>query len=317
MVPATPAGEEPPKETFGDRLDRYHDKFYVFLHRKVERVNGWFVPDGKEPSEVPPSRWMIGLPVVVTLEPDNSVTGKVPFELDAYFRLPDANIYKIYLSTTDPAELPSKPLPARDNSLRVGLARSFHEYISTSLGVKIKNPPTLTARIDADTVFEHGAWMYYPQQKIYWDSKDKEGEITSFIADRWVNSWDTRITSSLKWSRDKMDSDKKDNNGEHGWVWDLGLVFGYAKELLEEPDVIRLMSGKDLARGAAIRLGLAGSPWSRHVISAKFLHKNQLRARWIYYYFEPEVLWSMGDNWNKTIILTFGIEAIFWGVKEK
>ncbi len=183
--------------------------------------------------------------------------------------------------------------------------------------MKIKNPPTLNASISADTVFERGSWMYYPHQKIYWDSKDKEGEITSFIADRWVNSWDTRFTSSLRWTRDKMDSDKKDKNGEHGWLWDFGLIFGYAKELLQEPDVVRLMGGKDLARGAAIRLGILGAPWSRHVVSAKFLHKNQLRARWIYYYVEPELQWSLGDNWKKTIILTCGIEAIFWGVKEK
>ena len=316
-VPAAPAGEEPVQETFGQRLDRYHDNFYVFFHRKVERVNGWFVPEGKEPSEVPPSRWLMGLPVVLTLEPDNSLTTEVPFELDADFRLPDANLYKIYITTTDPGELPGNPLPQRDTSLRVGVAKSFHEYFSTSLGVKIKNPPTLNASISADTVFERGSWMYYPHQKIYWDSKDKEGEITSFIADRWVNSWDTRFTSSLRWTRDKMDSDKKDKNGEHGWLWDFGLIFGYAKELLQEPDVVRLMGGKDLARGAAIRLGILGAPWSRHVVSAKFLHKNQLRARWIYYYVEPELQWSLGDNWKKTIILTCGIEAIFWGVKEK
>ncbi len=108
-VPAAPAGEEPVQETFGQRLDRYHDNFYVFFHRKVERVNGWFVPEGKEPSEVPPSRWLMGLPIVLTLEPDNSLTTEVPFELDADFRLPDANLYKIYITTTDPGNSPAIP----------------------------------------------------------------------------------------------------------------------------------------------------------------------------------------------------------------
>ena len=315
--PDAPAGVEPTKEAFWERMDRYHDGFYVFFQRKVESVNGWFVPKGKEPSEVPASRWRIALPVVVTLEPDNTVTGKVPLDLDAEFRLPDTNRFKIFITTTDPSVLPGKPLPQRDTSLWAGFTKSFHEYISTSLGLKIRNPPSVNANIAADTVFESGAWMYYPYQKIYWDSKTREGEITSFIADRWVNSWDTRITSSLKWSRDKMDSDKEAENGEHGWEWDCGLIFGYAKELLQEPDVVRLMGGKDLARGAAIRLGLSGAPWSKHVISVKLLHKNQLRARWLYYYIEPQVQWSMGDTWNKTIILTCGIEAIFWGVKER
>jgi len=77
------------------------------------------------------------------------------------------------------------------------------------------------------------------------------------------------------------------------------------------------MGGKDLARGAAVRLGLSGGPWSRDTISALFHHKGQLRARWLYYFIEPEVQWSRQDNWARTMILTCGIEAIFWGGEDR
>jgi hypothetical protein len=43
-----------------------------------------------------------------------------------------------------------------------------------------------------------------------------------------------------------MDSDDRAGNGEHGWQWDCGLIFGYARELLREPEVVRFMAGRIL-----------------------------------------------------------------------
>ncbi len=312
-----PAGGEPPEETFWERMDRYHDETYAFSHHQVERMNSWFVPRGEEPRDVPPSRLRVSLPGQVTLEPDHTITGKVPLEADIEMSLPDARRLKVYITTLDPTELAGTPLSERDTSLRVGVAREWHRYITASAGVKVRVPPVVFAWIAAGTVWEAGAWKYYPNQKISWEIKDGEGEITSFVADRWTNPWDIRLTSSLKWSRDKMDADDDAYNGEHGWQWDCGLIFGYARELLREPDVVRFMGGRDLARGAAVRLGLSGGPWSRDTVSVLLLHKGQLRARWLYYFVEPEVQWSREDDWVRTVILTCGIEAVFWGGEER
>lgn len=309
-----PAGDEIPGEAFWERLDRYHDEAYVFSHRLVEGLNGWFVPQGKEPREVPASHWRITLQGVVTQDPDGTYSTEVPLEAHASFTLPDTDRLNIFITTTDPGELPSRALPERDTSLRVGVAKSLlEEYISTSLGVKARNPPVVFADIAAGTVFGSGVWKYYPRQKIYWENEKGEGAVASFVADRWVNPWDVRVTTALKWSRHKVDSDDRVENDERGWQWDCGLIFGYAQELLKEPDVVRFMGGRDLARGVAVRLGLLGAPWSRHAVSVLLMHKGQIRARWLHYFIEPQVQWSWEGDWERTIILTCGIEAIFWG----
>lgn len=312
-----PALEEPREGDFWARMERYHDETYAFSHRQVVRMNGWFVPRGEEPREVPPTRLRISLPGQVTLEPDNTVIGKVPLEADAEITLPDAQRLKFFITTIDPNELAGTLPSERDTSLRIGVAREWLTYITASGGIKVRVPPVVYAWIAAGTVWDGGYWKYYPSQKIYWDIKDKDGEITSFVADRWTNPWDVRLTSSLKWSRDKMESDDRSRNGEHGWQWDCGLIFGYARELLREPEVVRFMGGKDLARGAAVRLGLSGGPWTRDTISVLLLHKGQIRARWLYYFIEPEIQWSREDDWVRTIILTCGIEAIFWGGEDR
>ena len=309
--------EETHAESFWQRMDRWHDETYVVSHQQVVRMNGWFVPRGEAAEEVPPTRLRISLPCELILEPDDSVSGKFPVEADVEITLPDAERLKVFITTTDPNETAGTPMAERDTSLRVGVAREWLEYISASAGVKARIPPVVYAWVAGGTVWQRGAWRYFPNQKFFWDIEDGDGEITSFVADRWSNPWDIRLVSSLKWSRDKMDSDDRAGNGEHGWQWDCGLIFGYARELLREPEVVRFMGGKDLARGVALRLGISGGPWSRDTVSALLLHKGQLRARWLYYFIEPEVQWACDDDWARTITLTCGIEAIFWGGQDR
>jgi hypothetical protein len=107
------------------------------------------------------------------------------------------------------------------------------------------------------------------------------------------------------------------DNEERGWAWDANIGVYYVHELLRESDIGRVINGADLARGAGAHFGVFGGPG--HLDSARLtlLHKGELWGRWLYYVIAPEIEWNRTNDWRRTIILTFGVEMLFWSDRKR
>jgi hypothetical protein len=307
-----PADATPRTENAGAKLDRIHAAVYDFLQHQVVLVDHWFVKQGRTPLEVPPFELRVGWSALAARDTANGQVLTFPVDLDARVRLPNASRrLKLMLTTHDPTVIPgTSPL---DESLaaRVGVVRSWTEDIHATLGVRASAHGRLYAHVDWGPTWSGGRWKFYPFERLYWQSMDGFGEITSLVADRWRDRWDFRMAGSIKWSEAKRDIDRRDLNEERGVEWDANAGLYYARELLREHDIGRIVNGADLARATGLRVSVFGGPGHLNSGRIAVLQKGELWSRWIYYVIAPEVEWSRVSAWKRQFRLLLGVELFF------
>jgi len=310
-----------------NKWDRWHDSTYAFLQKQVERADGWFVAEGTERQPVPPSQFRLGMfaETTVGVKNDLKIAPLVDFETEV--SLPNAeHRMKVFVSTIDPTALPGTDAFEKDNAIRVGASRDWRDEIHFSAGVKVRWLPEVYALANWAPTYQAGDWQLYPQQKIFAETKDGIGGLTSFVADHWKNRWDFRQSASVKFSTRDADDDQataadvlSEQYGEdgRGWRWECTTIFGYAKELLKESDLGRRINGGDLADGFGIRLTFNGNAEEASDARVTLFRKAPLRGKWLYYVIAPEIKWSDENNWGRELILKAGVEALFWGTPER
>lgn len=324
-------GEEvaavPVEEAAINRIDLWHDSTYRFLHRQVERVDGWFVPEGEAHEPIPPSQFRLGLfgQSTIGVKNDFEMVPLVDFETDV--SLPDAERrLKVFVSTLDPTALPGEDAFERDNGLRVGASREWLDEFKLTAGVRARWLPEAYAVARWAPSYTAGNWQLYPQQKFFAETDKGVGGLTSFMADHWRNRWDFRQALSLKWTTKYASGDEDnetdtnsaqfgDNGG--GWRWEYTTIFGYAKELLEEKDLGRRINGSDLADGFGVRFTVSGDAAEAGKARILLFRKAPLHSRWLYYVISPEVNWSDENDWGRELVIKVGLEALLWGTPSR
>lgn len=314
---ATWAGEEPGPPvpmTFGEKLDLYQMRTYQYLQPRVERLDRWFVRKGTErPLPVPPLELRLGLYGLLDLDAVNRFHSKGTIDLDAKIFLPNADRFlKLKVSTLDPTLTPGTPPITGRRSARIGVERSWTDEFHSTLGLRTSLHPQLFTHIDWSPTWTAGHWKFYPFERMYWESKDGVGEITSVMGDRWQGFWNLRPAASFKWSEKKREVDWATQNGGRGWEWEVSLSLGYITELLRESDIVRRINGGDMARGTSVRFGVYGTPGQENMYLLTFFFKRELRNRWIYYLVAPEIEWNRAHRWVREYRLNVGIEMLLW-----
>jgi hypothetical protein len=299
------------EESFTESLDRYHGILNSRFYETVVHMNGWFVREGATPEKVPPPRLLVGLFGRTTMDPGNKITGEFLSELDASIKLPDMEQFKLFITNKDPRELPGSTLDNKDTSPRFGIDHEWYKYLGPAVGIKLRSIPVLYANLTVGTRWGIQPWRFYPQYKAYWEHNSGPGMITSFVADRYQNMWDTRMTASVKWSREKMKDDDAEGNDENGLQWQSGFLLAYVRELLVEPDLGRIISGADYGQAVGARLVFIGNPGSTDAVRFLLFRKGRFLHPWLYYYIVPEIEWSRQDDWGRSLRMTMGFEAVF------
>jgi hypothetical protein len=304
---------------FGKKLDWMHVKLYEIAEVQVERIDSWFKPPQGEKSIVGLSRFRVGLFAEGQLQKDNKTDVKPVVDLDTEIELPNLKRQiKLIITTSDPTTMPGKSfIEQRDNSLRTAVVRQLRPDISAAIGMRARWKPELFAYAVWAYKAEAGNWRLYPQQKFYWESKDGFGEISMLVLDHWINRWNTRFSTSVKWSKEYRDDDQKAEREGNGFRWSEVFILEHAKELLDESQLGRVVSGDDIARGWGIRLSAFGGFHSADEYRAGIFYRWPLRKKWMYSFAGPEIKWKNATNWDREWILRCGIEMLFWGGKER
>jgi len=204
-----------------------------------------------------------------------------------------------------------------DKSLRTFLVREWLPDLSTAVGLRLRWKPELFAYGAYSHDWKAGDWRLYQQQKIYWETEESFGGISSLVLDYWINRWNTRISTSLKWSNQDRKDDKNTGRNDKGFRWSEVFLLSYAKELLDESQLGRIISGDDIARGWGLRLSAFGGFHYADEYRAGIFYRWKLRKKWMYSYAGPEIKWKNEDNWNQEWTLKCGIEMLFWGGKDR
>jgi hypothetical protein len=306
-------------EGFGEKIDWIHGKLYEIAESQIERVDSWFKPPQGEKSIVEISRFRVGLFAEGKIQEYKETDVKPVVDFDTEIELPNLKRQiKLIITTSDPTTLPGKSfIEQQDKSLRTVVVGQLRSDISTAIGVRARWKPELFAYALWAHKSEAGNWRLYPQQKFYLESKIGFGEISTLVLDHWINRWNTRFSTSVKWSKQDRDDDQKAEREDNGFRWSEVFLLEYAKELLEESQLGRVVSGDDIARGWGIRLSAFGGFHFAEEYRAGIFYRWPLRKKWMYSFAGPEIKWKNVNNWNREWTLRCGIEMLFWGGKER
>jgi hypothetical protein len=299
----------------GMKLDWVHDWTYVKVYSTAGRVDTWFAPEGQVPKPVPPARLRLGLYTESLLDRNDHFTLTPVIDADTELNFPNAeDRMKLMVTTIDPNRLPGTDVTEQeDSALRVAVSKDWTRFISTDLGVRAKWPPEPYANAAFSPTWTWADWKYYTQEKVYWEVNDGFGGLSSLVIDRWIGRWDFRNSASVKWSEATREQDYANNRNDEGFRWSYVCITGRARELLNETQLGRVISGSDLARGGGLRFMVSGGYHQLDVVDVTYFMKWRVRADWLYLVVAPEVGWKAANEWVREWTLKVGFDMLFWG----
>ena len=303
---------------FGGKLDWLHMKLFRTAQAPVDLVDHWFRPPHGEERMVELSRFGLGVFGQGVRRNDKlDITEALDFDSD--IELPNMKRQmKFMLTSRDQTALPGRDITETpDRSFRAALEGQWWHAVSTAIGGRAHIPPSLFANVAWSPKWKSGDWLLYPQQKAYWDSLDGFGEISTLVVDHWNEGWNVRCTASVKCSELDWKSDQKSDRHDAGFRWSEVLMFGYAKELLDETKIERIVAGDDVARGMGIRLVAFGGFHLVDEYRAGVFARWPVRKRWMYLLVAPDVSWTRANNWEHEWTLRCGFEMLFWGSRSR
>jgi hypothetical protein len=304
---------------FGEKIDWMHAIFFKFAQHQVERVDHWFKPPQGEQRIVALSRFRVGVFSEVKNKEDKHLDVKQVVDFETHIELPNMKRQiKLIITTDDPTTLPGKYVTEeQDKSLRTAVTGQWRTDISTSIGVRARWKPQLFANVAWSPTWRTGNWLFYPQQKFYWENEKGIGEISTVVIDHWINRWNTRFSTSIKWSKQDRDADRRTERNDDGFRWSEVFIFDHAMELLDETYLGRIVSGDDIAHGGGIRLAAFGGFHFADEYQTGIFYRWPLRKKWLYLLVAPDIDWKKINNWSPEKTIKFGIEILFWGKRER
>jgi len=305
----------------GGKMDWIHAYLYKTMQDRVDRLDRWFKPPkGEQPIVAAPSRFRIGMFGETKINEGTGLDVRQVLDFDTDIELPNMKRrIKLIITTSDPTTLPGRYVTEQlDKSLRAAVVKQWMPDVSTSIGVRMRWKPELFANaVWSPSVRNTGNWLLYPHQKFYWENESGVGEISTLIFDHWTDRWNTRFSTSIKWSDKDRKDDLRTGRKDEGFRWSEVYIFGHIQELLDETQVGRVVSGDDMARAWGIRLAAFGGVHVVDEYRAGVFYRCPLRKKWMYLLVEPEINWSNANNWNHEWTVKCGIEMLFWGKKER
>jgi len=301
-------------------IDGVHNWIYDTAHGGTVWFDRQFVPQGKEPLKVPPSRFRLGLFTELSIGGDEDFELQPVVDFDTDINLPNLERrLRLFVTTKDPSALPGETPTESNNDIRVGAAREFLKNWDTSVGVKAKWPPEAFANVQWAPTYKAGDhWTFYPKGKLFWDNEDKIGFLTALITDYWVDRWLFRQSVSGKWNKAQADEDSDDAGnpdsflfGEDGKGYRWAVA--YVPRLLNEQKYGRRISGGDVADGWGLRGRVRGDAVQTLSYELTVMRKGPLYKDFVYYVIAPQVTWEKKFDWEAEYTIEIGVEMLIWG----
>ena len=298
----------PPSRT--GRLDDFHDRTYERLNRDTKRFDRQFIADPREALDTPDMRLHLGLFGQVTY--DDGVDWRVDPDFDADVALPNLeHRLHLFVRSADLAELPGTDPTDRGRALFAGL-RHFVKAVDvdSSLGLRVKWVPSAFARLDWRPDWRAGAWALHPRQRVFYDTEEGFGELTSFGANRWL------------WRRTYVDevSAVRVTQSTVGGEWEQTLILGRVHEYLEKKNEGRIVDTDEQARGYALRASVFGhvdAGWFIDRYRLTLIYRRHIHGKWMYLEIAPGADWLRDQDWRTVPNIRVGLDCLFWGPADR
>jgi hypothetical protein len=188
-------------------------------------------------------------------------------------------------------------------------------------GVKIRIPPVLFGRIDWRPAWSVNSWKVNPLARIYWESDDGYGVLSSLSAHRYIG---TRVLfqsiTAAKWTeKSNSEGDPPEDPDEYyesnaGMEWEQTFVVGYINKMLASKDVGRVVSLNKVAKATGLRVSVFGNTervGGAERVRLSIGHRRPIYKNWMFLMIVPELEWHKENDWEFVPRIRIGLDMLF------
>ena len=300
-------------DRWSDRIDYLHDNFHNVLQSRTESTDLYLAKGVESGEQTPISRFRLGLYIESDL--DDGFTLRFDPDFEAEINLPNAeNRWKIIISGKDIDEMPDTVPSEREKGATAGVQKKLKNLpIDLSVGVRLRLPPEGFVKLTWKTRWDVGNWRIVPSQKVFYETDEGFGEVTTLAATRLFGGNSRGVLGSVSSARLTEKTD--------GLEWSQSLRLGYIGETIEKDYRRKSIRTDDLARGVGMKIVAYGHDnGSTSIIDRyrlTFTHRRPLYKKWIYLEISPEVQWRNIYEWDPEYTLRIGFDMLFWGTEDR
>lgn len=292
--------------SFPNHMDNIHDRAYLRLQRPVNSLDNFFAKNKNEKLQIPMSRFRLGTYLMVKEENDQ-VSTRVEPDFEADLNLPNIeHRFGLFINSFRSEDLPGVDPTERRSSISLGLQNVWESlHLHSSIGARWRGEPVGIAKTEWRPKYSIGKTTIYPRQKIFYETDNGYGEITSLILNRWFGKNFARLVSAGKWTEQTA-----------GVEWEQTFMLGHVIKLIEEKANTDIVANDDVARGFGIRYSIFGqNSTAKHVIDRHRLtltYRHPLYRNWLFFQVAPGIEWKEDSEWAPIPSIQFGIDTLFW-----
>jgi hypothetical protein len=302
-------GEPKPPEAFSsttERLDYLELQVPRRLQKEMSAIDERFAGEGQEVLVQPPMEDLsIGLYVRTIVGARTEVEFKPDINLDVDLPNLERRV-SLFVESASSDDLPGRDkLDRSSDGFSVGARSKKNPWdISTDVGVRAKWLPEVFTRAAWKPEWSLGEWQMNFEQRVFWESDDGFGTLTTLGAHRWFarDRWIYRQNTSGTISEET-----------DGYEWEQSIAVGRVYLLFDEQRrrLHRRISSGDALSGYGVRASVFGSDDQANQVKLLATYRFALYKRFVIADLRAGPQWREVEDWDPEARLDFGIELKF------
>ena len=289
-----------------NQLDNIHDDIFLRLQRPAQRVDDFFAGKDVYKRSTTISRFRLGLYLMV--KDEDALSTRFEPDVEAEIRLPNLEErWGIFVDSMRNNDLPGTDPTERESSLNTGLRRVYDDWkMHADVGVRWRGGPAGMARLEWRPDFSIGKTKFYPRERVFYESWNGFGEMTSLTVNRTIGCFFARLVSGATWTE-----------SSNGLEWEQTAILGHAGKLIENKPR-ELVTDEDVAKGLSIRYSIFGhNSTDQHRIDRHrmtLVYRYPIYKNWLFLQIAPGIEWRDESNWENIPSIQIGFDTLFWEV---
>jgi hypothetical protein len=293
-------------DSLGARLDYLETNVQRRVSKPIRATDMYFAED-QEKLVVPPQTQMrVALYTVFT--EDRGLNFEFSPNIELEVELPNIEQrMRIFVETARDNALPGTyAVDSEDRGINVGARKTLEEFhLSLDAGVRARWLPEAFVRMIWSYEWHPGKWSIRPDERIFLETEDGLGAMSSLYINRWIGESNIGIlspTASGKWTTDSETVS-----------WSINCDLARAPELLDESRRGKSFTWEDAAQAQGLRYSAFGSEGvvDKHRVSLGF--RGPLYKKWIYWEVDPGLQWDRESDYETGYVIRMGLDLLFWG----
>ena len=323
------APKPPYFDTLTERLDYLHTNVQQRVSKPVRTADEYFAPDAEQRVAVPDSRLRLGIYAEFVRGQSLDVAFKPDVDLDVALPNVEKRLH-VFVQSGREDDLPSRTLSETANAgLTLGARRLVEDYnISLDAGIRTTWPPRAYTRATWNQMYEFEQWSFRPQQRVFFDTRDKLGSLSTLYVDRWLGKGHEFYAGSISSAKYTpfLDHDtiSADTNSPDAYIayegdlaWEQTFRLGRVRKLIEERAYVGAYERRNIASGGDVSVSIFGTDSHIDTYRITVGMRRPLYQEWIFWEVEPGLEWTAENDYDTAFRITLGVDMLFWGPMRK